>query len=322
MAKIEPAVTQLLYLVPDGTSYIDLAKDLSKVNRRLYRQGYTYVVQDVQVGISTGMKSSDVWSCSLSTAGNSWVVHNAWKKAFGAWRTQQRDILKHLPTAEGKWADFKIYLDDSHEDGTILEPYAGDNAVYIAGEWEHSKLVFDDDGTEREFKMHMIGSSNLTDTNNESGIGLIQEYQNSRAFPNADPALPSAANDTIYAKMIGYASDELTDIMVGNMEDDNDLPPYDPDEYPGGDTNADSAVPVRFGSVSGTQTTVTMAGFIAPCGLVKVNTSESSLDTNGFLADASTANGVYAQGTAATAVVMFTMAPGPYRGVLAAPMGQ
>ncbi len=316
MAKIEPAVTQLLYPVPDGTSYIDLAKDLSQVNRRLYRQGMTYVVQDIQYAAGAGMRASDIQGLTFSTAGNSWIVHNAWKKAFTAWRREKRKGTDALGPIHGKWEDFKVYLDDSMEDATTLEPYAGDGAVYQAGEWEYSKFVFDDDGTERELKMHLIGSSNLADTNNESGIGLIQEYQNSRAYPNADPALPSSASDTIYAKMIGYAPDELTDIMVDNMENDNDLPPYDPDEYPGGDTNADAAVVARWGSVNATQSSTTLGGFIAPCGLVKISTAELALD------NAASADGVYAAGSAPTAVMILSIAPGTYRGVLAAPMGQ
>ncbi len=322
MPKIEPAVTQLLYLVADGVSYVDLAKDLSKVNRRMYRQGMTYVIQDIQIGLSAGMKASDVFQVSFLTTGNSWVVHNAWSKGFAVWRKQTRETSRALGVPAGKWNDFKVYLDDSMEDGTILEPYVGDNAVYLAGEWEHSKLVFDDDGTERELKMHLIGSSNLTDTNNESGIGLIQEYQNSRArvVSGNNPDVPGAASDTIYAKL--FATDEMSDILVDNIEGDNDSPPYDQSAYPGGDTNADAAVPVRFGSVSGSQSSSAMAGFIAPCGLIKINTNEIALDTNGFLADASTANGVYASGSAATAAVLITLAPGPYRGVLAAPMGQ
>ncbi len=321
MAKIQPAVTQLLYLVPDGTSYIDLAKDLSKVNRRLYRQGYTYVVQDIQVGVSTGMKASDVWTCAFSTAGNSWIVHNAWKKGFGAWRRQVREVENATGIKDGTWNDFKVYLDDSMEDGTTLEPYAGDNAVYQAGEWEYSALVFDDDGTEKDLKMHLIGSSDLTDTNEESGIGLINEYEISRALvPGNDPDNHAEASDLIYAKLMG--TDEMSDRLVDNVESANDNPPYDRDDYPGGAANADSTVPVRFGSVSGSQTTSIMAGFIVPCGLLKVFTAESALDTNGFLADATTANGVYAQGTAPTVAVLVTMAAGPYRGVLAAPMGQ
>ncbi len=322
MPKIEPAVRQLLYIVPDGVSYIDLAKDLSKVNRRLYRQGMSYVIQDIQVGVSNGMKASDVWGASFSTAGNSWIVHNAWKKGFAAWRDQQREITRALGSdVSGKWADYKIYLDDTMEDGTILEPYASDNAVYLAGEWEHSKLVFDDDGTEREFKMHLVGSSNLADTNEESGIGLIYEYNLSRRrIQSPDPSVSGSASDSIYSKL--FATDEMSDMMVDNIEGDNDNPPYDHDEMPGGATNADAAVINRFVSCSANQTTVTVPGFVAECGLVRVFTSEQSLDTNGFLADASTANGVYASGTASNTAVLITVAPGPYRGVLAAPMGQ
>ena len=328
MPKIEPAVTQLMYLVPDGTSYIDLAKDLSKVNRRLYRQGYTYVVQDIQVGVSAGLRSSDIQQFAFYTAGNSYLVHNAWSKAFRTWRRQQRDITSHMGDISGKWADFKVYLDDAMAAGTILEPYAGDAAVYQAGEWEHSKLVFDDDGTEREFKMHLIGSTNLADSNNASAIGLIHEMNiAARITQSPDPAVFSSAGDGIYAKMIG--TDEMSDMLVDNIEDDNDNPPYDHDEYPGGHTNADSAVPVRFGSVSGAQSMSTMAGFIAPCGLIKVSTNEMALGLTADIvaADGSTVDApgplsVYANGAAATAAVLVTVATGPYRGVLAAPMGQ
>ena len=316
MARIEPAVTQLLYLVPDGTSYIDLAKDLSKVNRRLYRQGMTYVIQDVQMFLNAQMKASDVQSLQLSTVGNSWIVHNAWKKAYHAWRGQVRDLTDKLgPGVEGKWADFKVYLDDSMEDGTILEPYAGDGAVYAAGEWDHSKLVFDDDGTEREFKMHLIGSTNLADTNEESAIGLIHEYQISRAMVNAeDPDTFTSLSDGIYAKMIG--TDEMSDMLVDNLEDDNNNPPYDQDEYPGGHTNADNAVPVRWISCNAAQGSTTVAGFISPCGLIRVDNTEYALDNAG------SADGVYSTGTAVTSAMILTVAAGPYRGVLAAPMGQ
>jgi len=313
MAKIEPAVTQLTYVVPSGDSYIDIAKDLSKVNRRLYRQGYTYVVQDVQVGLTTGMQVTDIQQFTFATAGNSYVVHNAWSKGFKLWRSQQREILRALPGIQGKWADFKVYLDDVHEDSTILEPYAGDAAVYLAGEWEHSKIVFDDDGTERELKMHLIGSSNLADTNNESGIGLIHEYQISTRRPqDPEPDVPADASNSIYAKILG--TDEMSDMMVDNIEGDNDSSPYDDVEMPGGATNADTPVLVRIGAVSANQSVGRFGGFIAPCGLLKVSSVEMQLD--------GATPAVYEQTGSATAVMIVTLAAGPYRGVLAAPMGQ
>lgn len=313
MAKIEPAVTQLAYLVPNGDSYIDLAKDLSKVNRRLYRQGMTYVIQDIQIGVGVGMTATDVHQFTFGTAGNSYIVHNAWKKGFFAWRKQVREHSEGTGIKPGKWNDFKVHLDDSMEDGTILEPYAGDGAVYQAGEWDYSVLVFDDDGTEREFEMHLIGSSNLADTNEESGIGLIDQYQRSRAILGSnEPTIPSTASDTIYAKLLG--TDEMTDMVMDNIEDKNDSPPYDHDEYPGGETNADAPVPQRVGSVNATMSTATLPGFIAPCGLIKVASGEIQLDGS--------SPPIYESVSAATALVILTIAPGPYRGVLAAPMGQ
>ena len=312
MPKIEPAVTQLLYIVPDGTSYIDLAKDLSIVNRRLYRQGMTYVVQDLQIGVSGGMKTTDIAQMIFATAGNSWIVHNAWKKGFAAWREQTREFTDATGILPGKWNDFKIYLDDTHEDGTTLSPYAGDSAAYETGEWSHAKLVFDDDGTERELKMHLIGSSNLADTNNESGIGLIHEYARSRPRgpTGGEPEISAEASDTIWAKLQG--TDEMTDMLSDNVEGDNDLAPYDRVEYPGGDTNADAAVPVRFMSCNATQSTVQVPGFIAPCGLIKITHGEAQLD----------GSSLYETTSAVATPLLLTVASGPYRGVLAAPMGQ
>ena len=312
MPKIEPAVTQIAYALPAGTSYVDLAKDLSMINRRLYRSGMVYAVQDIQLVVSAGTKQTDIIHVTFETSGNSWIVHNAWKKGFRAWRNQVNELKQGLGSnIEGKWADFKVYLDDSMEDGTILTPVAGDGAAYQTGEWKHSKLVFDDDGTEREFKMHLIGSSNLTDTNEESGIGLITEYGKSRARVSQDqPDTFAEISDSIYAKMLG--TDEMSDMMVDNLEDDNDDPPYDFDNYPGGGSNADCAVPVRYGTVTSANGMTTVPGFIAPCGLIKIQSNEFQLD----------GSSLYEVATAPTVGMILTVATGPYRGVLAQKMGQ
>ena len=320
MPKIEPAVTTMWYTVGTGDSYIDLAKDLSAINRRLYRQGYVYAVQDIQLGMMAGMRATDIAQFSFSVVPNTYMTHNAWAKAFRAWRRQQKEITDHLGPISGKWADFKVYLDDSMEDGTILTPTSGDGAAISTGEWEHSKLVFDDDGTEREFKMHMIGSSNLTDTNEESGIALIEEYADSRAYPNEEPAVLGAASNTIYAKLMG--TDEMSDMLVDNAESDNDLPPYDVDDYYGGAANGDASHPVAIAAVSGTESVLRIPGFIAPCGLIKVAVNELRLVEGGDANANLTSQSVYAVHTSEQAVIGITVAVGPYRGVLATPMGQ
>lgn len=309
MAKIEPAVRQLVYLVPDGTSYIDIAKDLSKVNRRMYRQGMSYVVQDIQIGVSPGMRATDIFQIVFSTIGNSWVAHNAWRKGFKTWQTMQNEYMDGEGSRlKGKWADFKVYLDDSQASGTTLEPYASDGAVYQAGEWIYSNFVYDDAGTSRSPTIHMIGTS--TD---DTAIGLIQAYGDARNYQSSEPSNRAEMATGFYAQFHGVG--DIDDELGTDLRNDNDLPPYDSDDYPGGADNADAAVMQRFGSVNATQSTVTLPGFVAQCGLIKIDTNEVQLD-------GTAATSVYEVTTASDTSVLITVAPGPYRGVLAAPMGQ
>ena len=316
MAKMEPAATQLYYQIPNGASYIDLARDLSRVNRRMYRQGMIYAVQDIQVVVATGMKASDVVNILFSTIPNTWVSHNACRKGFRTWRDMQNDYMDGAGAdLKGKWADFKVYLDDAHAGATKLDPYAGDSGTWLTGEWIYSNFVYDDAGTSRSPSIHMLGTS--TD---DSAIGLVQAYGDARNRPTAGPANPAAIATGFCAQYHGVG--DIDDELGNDLRDDNDLPPYDDDEYPGGATNGDAAIISRWTTVNGAQGSMTVPGFIAPCGLIQVSTFEQALDTNGFLADASTANGVYAIGAAPTVNVIITVAPGPYRGVLATPMGQ
>lgn len=306
MPKIEPAVTQLLYQVPNGDSYIDIAKDLSKINRRLYRQGMTYVIQDIQFAQNIGTKATDITQISFATAGNSYMTHNAWKKGYETWRTQQNEYGDGSGSQlKGKWADFKVYLDDGQAGGTTLEPYATDGAVYIAGEWTMSNFVYDDAGTSRSPSIHLIGTST-----EDSAIGLIQAYGEARNYPSGGPGNPAAMATGFYAQFHGVG--DIDDELGNDLRDQNDLPPYDQDEYAGGETNADAAVPVRFGSVNASQSTGMLPGFIVPCGLVKVGLNELQLD----------GSSEYEATSSAAVALLITVAAGPYRGVLAAPMGQ
>ncbi len=308
MPKIEPATTQLVYAVPNGASYVDLARDLSRVNRRLYRQGMTYVVQDVQLTTAVGLEATDFTSLSISTMGNSWMVHNAWSKAFKAWRKMQNDFSDGEGSRlKGKWADFKIYLDDSHAGGSTLDPVDGNGDAVLSGEWVYSNFVYDDAGTARSPTMHMIGSVTA-----DSAVGLIEAYGSSRNYPGNNPDNPSEAQTGFYSEFYGVG--DIDDELGDDIRDDNDEPPYDLDDYPGGADNADAPVLVSMTAVTPQQAIARAPGFIAPCGLIQLYLSESSLNS----ADPP----VYVATAAPTHYVLITMAPGPYRGVLAAPMGQ
>ena len=197
MPKIEPAVRHLAFQIPAGTSYVDLAAELSKVNRRLYRQGYVYAVESFQVVLPVGMKATDVASFAVSAIPNTWVSQNAWTKGFRTWRDQVDGFADGAGrNLKGKWSDFKIYMDDTHSSGTTnaVIDLVGD--AYSTGEWAYSNFVYDDAGTTRSPAIHMLGTS--TD---DTAIGLIEAYGDSRNYPVAgSPSNPAEITTGFYAQ--------------------------------------------------------------------------------------------------------------------------
>jgi len=303
---MQPAQTVLIYEVPNGTSYIDIAEGLSQVNRRAYRQGLEYAVGKVTFAYNANPQAIFNVNLSVFTAGNTWVVHNAWKKAYAHWIAQQRRARRLIgQSAKPTWEDFKVYLDDAHRAGTSLGVLAGDGGAVGTGEWDYSRLVYEaDDNAIQEWYMHLIGGDVST-----SDKGLILGYQESRATVQAeDPDLPAEFSTNMYAKMAADL-DLVADEVAQNMEDTNDEPPYDQDDYPGSDTNSDAPWLQQLAIASTTVPLGVVPGFVAQCGLVRL-----------ALGATSTADGSIT--SAPTTLAQVHLVPGSYKGVMAAPMGQ
>jgi len=306
MIKVQPAQRTLSFLVPPGTSYVDLAAALSAVNRRFYRQGMQYAVTGVDFVFEGKPGAADFIHLAASTAGSTWVVHNAWKKAQATWLAQQRDSRKAAGAfIKPAYEDFKVYLDDTHRTGTTCTLLAGDGGTVMAGEWEYSKFVYstDADAGLLEPNLHIIGGDVST-----SDVGIVEAYEESRStVQSPDPNAPATASHSIYSLMSTNVN-EVADEVIQNQETENDQTPYDLDEYPGGETNSDSAWVQSWAVASAGLPTATLPGFNAQCGLIK-------FDLSGNEADASDT-------TPPPVLVMVHLAPGPYKGVLAEPMGQ
>jgi len=302
---MQPAQTVLTYEVSDGFSYIDLAEGLSQVNRRAYRQGMEYAVGKVTFGYTHDPQAVMNVALFCATAGNTWVVHNAWKKAYAYWIAQQRRARRLIgQSAKPTWEDFKVYIDDAHRAGNSLDVKAGDGASVGAGEWDHSVLhVEAEDHSIQEWYLHIIGGDIGT-----TDRGLILNYQKSRATVQAeDPELPADYGSNMYADM----ADDLDDVakeVASDMEDENDEPPYDHDDYPGSDTNSDAPWLQQFAMATSTLSVGVVPGFVAQCGLVRL-----TLEAR---------NPVGVATTAPTTLVQVHLVPGSYKGVMAAPMGQ
>jgi len=304
---MQPAQTVLSYTVPNGSSYIDLAEGLSQVNRRAYRQGMEYAVGKVTFVFEGNPQQILNVQLSCFTAGDTWTVHNAWKKAYAHWIAQQRRARRLIgQSAKPTWEDFKVYLDDAHRAGTSLGVLAGDGGAVGTGEWDYSKLLYEvDNNTVYEPYLHLIGGD-VSSTD----VSLILAYQESRAtVQSPDPDLPADySHGTIYSDM-ATDQDLVADEVAQNMEDENDEPPYDQDDYPGNDTNSDAPWVQDFGIASSTLPSGVVPGFVAQCGLIRLQ-----------LLGHDVADG--AAGTAPSTTVQVHLVPGGYKGVAAFPMGQ
>lgn len=130
-----------------GTShlwYIDTAKQLSKINRRLYSQSRMYGYQGLTFiwrSNGTSLGSVATIEVKVGTAGNTWIVHNAHVKGHALWNQMQDLVLDDNPSVKGKWHDYKIQLSDSQSAARSLEARAGDGAFYLDGEWDMSTYV-------------------------------------------------------------------------------------------------------------------------------------------------------------------------------------
>lgn len=111
--KLEPAVQTLSFLVPDGTSTIDLSQCASLVNRRFYRQGINWVVSGFRVfkDVATTTGSPGI---SIGRLPNTWVMGNAWERAFRHWQDLNKRAFEAGESLPGRFTDFKIFMDDVH----------------------------------------------------------------------------------------------------------------------------------------------------------------------------------------------------------------
>jgi len=306
MATIQPAQRVLSYTINAGENFIDLASDLSKVNRRAYRQGMQYAIGKIEFCFTGKPGAADIVQLTAYSAGNTWVVHNAWKKAQAVWLNQQRRARKLVgQSAKPAYEDFKVYLDDAHRTAGTIPCIASDGAVVGPGEWDYSRLVHVDDAEASfdEWYLHLIGGD-VADTDKS----LILNYQESRATVQAeDPDLPAEYSTNMYA-MLAEDVDLAAGEVAQNMEDENDEPPYDQDDYPGNNSNADRPWVQEYAVTAAANPNATLDGFVAECGLLLLNLV-------GF-----SANGD-AQAPPATWVTVH-LVPGKYKGIMAKPMGQ
>ena len=146
----KPAVTSLRYELTNSgdadtetSHFIDLARDLSIVNRRLYRSGRTYHVKRVTViSKNTPNLGSRVAACVIP---HSWVSTEAWKRGLRVWNEMNAIASENLAgDVTSTWHDFKVAMSLDFQSATHARVKDNGSNLYDLGEWIYSKMVTPD----------------------------------------------------------------------------------------------------------------------------------------------------------------------------------
>ena len=276
--KTSPTQTRLSFECDGGqTQFIDVAKALSTLNRKFYRQGVYYYVNSVEI------YNNETGVVDLHTLPDTWVTKNSWNRGFQLF--QKMNAMVDSPMSmvgRPKYHDFKVYMSDLHRTSGSLEPRMhGINGAYSVGsmtpnDWVYSQFVSADDnqdGTNNadEFNVHMLGPHIAQEGNRWESVGLIKSYGDSRHQPMfTDPSLPAEAATDPMLNIFDFSSEEQLNDIIENLDLDNDSPPYDLDTYVGESANHMSHV-ARVGTEVGVGRVGRASGFCAPFGLICVD---------------------------------------------------
>lgn len=303
--KTIPAVRYLRYELTNSGSagtetshYIDLARDLSAINRRLMRQGRAYHVKRISIVSSNTIPSpgQSAGRVTIATAPDSWTVRNAWKRGFAMWQRMHEKSAQGVPgTVEGKFSDFKVNLSDDFRSATKLVPKDNGGNNLLLGEWDYATLVSPDGTTSADsFEVHLLGDHNGS-AGAWTSVGLVKSYGASRqTIDNGQPYTPSTASDDPIVNL--FDDGTVFDEVIQLQEDENDDPPYSRDGYAGGSSNHPKPIVVQQTTL-GADGRASVGGFTAICGLLEVESTSP------------VANDVYS--------VLVELAPGNYRGIAA-----
>ena len=299
--KMVPAMRYLRYeLVNSGSAgtetshFIDLARDLSRTNRRLYRAGRDYHVKRITV-VSKNTPNGEN-RISFSTIPHNWATAGAWNRGFKTWNLMNKEATHNLTNdISGTWSDFKVYMSNDHRaSGNILTPLDNGGGAATGGEWTYSVLISPDGTTADDtFSIHMLGDS-VGSAGAWTSVGLVKSFGETRATVDTDqPNVPGTASDDPLLNVFDYGT--TVDEVINRLEADNDNPPYAVSDYPGADVNMPKPIVVQDTTIVDGKSTV--GGFNAMLGLIEIESSSPI------------ANDRYS--------VLVELAPGSYRGIKA-----
>jgi len=291
--KTSPTVLRLSFVGSGGdTRYIDIARALSVINRKFYRQGVYYYVNSVE------LYNNEDGIVDLHTLPDSWVTKNAWNRGFGIYQ----DMTKLSETPRPKYHDFKVRMTPAHTEYTTMDPEMfGDDSTHVSispDEWEYSRMttMHSDGGLPDNFQLTMLGNHD-GNQGNRSSVGLIKSYAETRSQPDpsGSPLVPASVSTDPLNNLFDASSDNAVEAISTNLNADNDETPYVHDEYIGESASHMQQV-ARLATTAIAGRVAKASGFCAPMGLICVDPQATGTTYRIVLnLAAGTYHGVYAE---------------------------
>jgi hypothetical protein len=289
-----------------GTYYIDLAQGLSRVRRKLVRQGQNFAVH---AGVLQDSNNGSY--VRINTAPQAWVVNTALRRAKRMWDKSYRQVVREGglgKNAYPKYWDWKVYLSDAHRTSSTAQRLIpvdanGNQFSGTGADWGYSRFISEDVAWDQipaasanrdadMFEAHIVGDHAAQAGNPAywDSIGIIESWKDTRPEPDADnPDMPSDAQSDPLANLFDEsdADDEKMDVL----DHFGDAPPYDVDDVPGdGSTMLER---MAMAKTSSANPIVHVPGFMATHGLLEVVVTQDSAGLFSLLLDVEPVGGIY-----------------------------
>lgn len=281
MAKAKtPAVRYLRYEVENSASagtetshYVDLARDLSAINRRMMPQDRVYYVSKITVVSRNTLPSpgQEAGFISVGVAPYSWPVINACKMGRELYNKSLKEAMSGVDMKKARYNSFKIRgLHAGAPSPTYEIPRDNGGNPLILGEWTASNFHSPDGTTGADvYSTHILGP-HVGTSGAFSSVGLVESYGNTRSTVSNNVPNPIQDTDDPLANIMDDGT--VIDERLGEATFNGDEPPYDIDEYAGSAGNMSRPLVVQHGTL-GADGRVTLGGFAAVHGLLEFETS-------------------------------------------------
>lgn len=275
------------------TMYLDIARDLSLLNRRLYRQGMEYHIKSISImsrNTPTGSATASVVPCT-------WTVMNAYRRGRAAWKAANKEATKNVASdIKGKWSDFRIEPLQGILGTAYLTPEDAAGNTYPAQTYDWEKAKFEHHADDANgASIHLLGD-HLRAADNYASVGLVKSYFESRIRTRPeDPILDGDISDDYITTL--FDSDEVQSRRIQNIEAFGDNPPYDHDNAVGELIMPDFHTVKTRSFADGN---CVLGGFNAFMGIIRLDVTSDAPDVAADLMK-----------------VVVEVAPGPYKGIKA-----